>query len=117
MKGSITNDITQHDEQLEQLLARVPPVPCRSNFAASIIANADPNYHLPIKEDSFIQQILRSFIFPKPAYALACSMLIGVFLGWQSTEMAELTVVASDNQTLSIEDLSSLFLAEVNYYE
>lgn len=118
MKRNIGNDTTQHDEQLEQLLARVSPVPSCNNLAASIIANADPDFHLSEKENGLIQQIMRSFIFPKPAYALACSMLIGVFLGWQSTVLTDVTIATSDVQTLSIEeDLSRLFLAEVHYYE
>lgn len=118
MTSNINDDITPNDDQLQQLLQRVLPVNSRSDLAARIIAKADPHYYRLKKESSLLEQIMRSFIFPKPAYAFACSMLIGLLLGWQTSEMTELPMMVADIPAVSIEeDLSSLFLAEVNYYE
>lgn len=117
----------QHsDEKLNQLLMGVSTVSPRIDLAQRIIEQADPQYHAhtqqPAKsfEESTFKQIIRSLIFPKPAYALACSMLVGVLLGWQSPELTGLSIENNVNvaSTISVEeDLSSLFLAEVSYYE
>lgn len=102
------------DEQLNQLLNRVTPVPPSSNLAKRIIAQAQVETVLNTREtESFFKQMMRNFILPKPAYALACSMLLGVFLGWQNTDISdELTQMSSVG-----DDISSIFIAEVNYYE
>lgn len=121
------------DEKLNQLLKSVGPVSSRRDFAQQIIAQADPQYHLQsqsrvqlqadkeIPEENILQQIIRGLIFPKPAYALACSMLIGVLLGWQSPELTGVNFESNTNMTTTTmtveEDLSRLFLAEVSYYE
>jgi hypothetical protein len=106
------------DEQLNQLLNRVTPVPPSSNLAERIIAQARIEPELSASEtaretEGFFKQMMRNFILPKPAYALACSMLLGVFLGWQNTDVSD-----GFTQSSSIDDdISSLFIAEVNYYE
>lgn len=114
------------DEKLNQLLKGVSPASPRIELAQQIIAQADPKYHIKnqqnIKssEESIFKQIIRGLIFPKPAYALACSMLVGVLLGWQSPELTGLSIDNNVNVASAIsveEDLSSLFLAEVSYYE
>jgi hypothetical protein len=100
------------DEKLNQLLnsaTRVPPSPTLAN---RIIAQASLQ-NMPANEENFIKQLIRNLIFPKPAYALACSMLVGVLLGWQNPDfnMSTMQVSAVDD------DISSLFLAEVNFDE
>lgn len=106
------------DEQLNQLLNSVTPVPPSSNLAERIIAQARIDVESNAREaapetEGFFKQMMRNFILPKPAYALACSMLLGVLLGWQNTDVSEgLTQMSSFD-----DDISSLFIAEVNYYE
>lgn len=124
------------DEKLNQLLNRSVPVPPSNNLSQRIIANARidslalseesvrAEEYLVAKEnsvnkESLFKQIISSLIIPKPAYALACSMILGVLLGWQNSDMASIdSTLDNDMQATTIEeDLSSLFLAEVNYYE
>lgn len=123
------------DEQLNQLLNSVKPVPPGRDLAPRIIAQSKVETtqssiqprtkESNINKESLFKQILHSFIFPRPAYALACSMLLGILLGWQNADMTQLdnsfgigSDIESALQTTSVEDdLSSLFLAEVNYYE
>jgi hypothetical protein len=106
------------DEKLDQLLKSAIPIPPSSNLAERIIAQA-ATAPMVTKVDSnkksLFKQILHSFILPKPAYALACSMLVGVLLGWQDSA---LDVNTNTIQLASIdEELSSLFIAEYNFYE
>ncbi|MBL4798868.1 MAG: hypothetical protein JKY50_15735 [Oleispira sp.] len=102
------------DEKLNQLLNSVAPVPSNSNLAERIIAQAEiPDIN--VNKESFLKQVLRSLIFPKPAYALACSMLVGVLLGWQNPEVN--TNINTIQVASADEELSSLFLAEVNFDE
>jgi hypothetical protein len=108
--------MNKSDEKLNQLLNSSKPVPASSNLAQRIIFEAKPQSEFKVTaeyDENFIKQFLSSFIFPKPAYALACSMLIGMLLGWQNPDFSlnTLPLVDIDN------DLSSLFLAEVNFYE
>ena len=106
------------DEKLDQLLKSAVPIPPSSNLAERIIAQAATSQitaKIETGKRSLFKQILNNFILPKPAYALACSMLVGVLLGWQDSA---LDVNTNTIQLASIdEDLSSLFIAEVNYYE
>lgn len=114
--------MNRSDEKLNQLLKSVKVVPPRSNLAERIIAQSlplsenqpDPNTQiLNVNKESLIKQILRSLVFPKPVYALACSMLVGVLVGWQSPDVDTHTMQV----TSTAEELSSLFLAEVNFDE
>jgi hypothetical protein len=116
--------MNRSDEKLNQLLDRATLIPPSSNLAERIIAQAQPlsqQHSQPqltiktayLKEEGFIKQILCSLIFPKPAYALACSMLVGVLLGWQNPEANTNTI----QLMTADEELSSLFLAEVNFDE
>jgi hypothetical protein len=112
--------MNRSDEKLNQLLNSATLVPPRSNLAERIITQSryeiqsqSNSQEIAVAKEGFIKQVLRSFIFPKPAYALACSMLVGVLVGWQNPgfNMDTVQVTSAD------EDLSSLFLAEVNFYE
>ena len=112
------------DEQLNELLKRAAPIPANNNLAQRIILNAKKNIHGYSEStngnaDSLFKQILNSFIIPKPAYALACSMLLGVLVGWQNSDVAGISLNLEESLAVTTieEDLSSLFLAEVNYYE
>lgn len=123
------------DEKINQLLKSVGPISPRIDLAQKIIAQADSQYHVQSKvhpqagnsplEENIFKQIIRGLIFPKPAYALACSTLLGILLGWQSPEItglpADLNGENNTNMTTTLvsveEDLSRLFLAEVSYYE
>ena len=112
------------DEQLNELLKRAAPIPANNNLAQRIILNAEKNIHGYSEStngnaDSLFKQILNSFIIPKPAYALACSMLLGVLVGWQNSDVAGISLNLEESRVVTTieEDLSSLFLAEVNYYE
>ena len=105
------------DKELNQLLNSARVMPASSNLAERIIAQADPlpqqNSSFKTAEEGFIKQVLRSLVFPKPAYALACSMLVGILVGWQNPDSnVNIIQVASAD-----EELSSLFLAEVNFDE
>ena len=105
------------DEKLNQLLNSAKVIPPSSNLAERIIAQAHPlsqqSPNFQTADEGFIKQILRSLVFPKPAYALACSMLVGILVGWQNPDSNVNTIqVASAD-----EELSSLFLAEVNFDE
>jgi len=110
--------MNKSDEKLNQLLNDIQPVPSNPNLAQRIIIEArvqskvKPSIKI-LSEEAFFKQFLHSLIFPKPGYALACSMLVGVLLGWQNPEFNMNTI-----QVTSVdEDISSLFLAEVNFYE
>lgn len=113
------------DEKLEQLLKRVNPVSSRIDLAQRIIAQADPYYHAQMQveqsvnggEENIFKQIMRRFIFPKPAYALAFSMFMGIVLGWQSLELVNTNADVNLQLSSVEEDISSLFLSEVSYYE
>jgi hypothetical protein len=108
--------MNKSDEKLNQLLNSSPPVLASPSLAQRIIAEAKAQSELKVTvvyEETFIKQFLHSFIFPKPAYALACSMLVGVLLGWQNPEFTLNTLPVADIDN----DLSSLFLAEVNFDE
>lgn len=112
------------DEKLNELLKRAAPIPANNNLAQRIILNANQNIHGYSEHGngnagSLFKQILSSFIIPKPAYALACSMLLGVLVGWQNSDVAGISLNLEESLTVTTieEDLSSLFLAEVNYYE
>lgn len=112
------------DEQLNELLKRAAPIPVNNNLAQRIILSADKNMHGYSENEngnavSLFKQILNSFMIPKPAYALACSMLLGVLVGWQNSDIAGISLNLEESFLVTTieEDLSSLFLAEVNYYE
>tara|TARA_R110001583_G_scaffold95950_4_gene240023 strand:+ start:675 stop:1067 length:393 start_codon:yes stop_codon:yes gene_type:complete len=126
------------DEKLNQLLRSAAPVPQNLGLAQRIISKSIQeastkacNESKAINKESLLKQIINSFIIPKPGYALACSMLVGILFGWQSNAITEAVVTSniaselginlrdeSTLQTASVEeDLNSLFLAEVNYYE
>jgi hypothetical protein len=112
------------DEQLNELLKRAAPIPVNNNLAQRIILSADKNMHGYSENEngnavSLFKQILNSFMIPKPAYALACSMLLGVLVGWQNSDVAGVSLNLEESLAVTTieEDLSSLFLAEVNYYE
>lgn len=111
------------DEKLNQLLKSEGSISPRIDLAQRIIAQADPQYHVHAKgiavspQEGIFKQIIRNLIFPKPVYALACSMLLGMLLGWQSPELIGFGLESNLSVTSVEEDLSSLFLAEVSYYE
>jgi hypothetical protein len=126
------------DEKLNQLLnSVVAPAARNLDLAQRIISISSEEINassiesniseININNEGLFTQILHSFIIPKPAYALACSMMVGILLGWHNSDIAQLVIginIGSDDgiesalQTTSVEeDLSSLFLAEVNYYE
>lgn len=104
------------DEKLDQLLKSVALAPPSSNLAERIIAQATISpvaASLESNKKSLFKQILHTFILPKPAYALACSMLVGVLLGWQDSTLDTNTIQLASMD----EDLSSLFITEVDFYE
>jgi hypothetical protein len=106
------------DEKLDQLLKSVKPVPPSSNLAERIIAQATIStvaVRLESRNKSLFKQLLNSFIVPKPAFALACSMVVGVLLGWQTSEL-EMNINTIQLASMD-EDLSSLFITEVNFYD
>jgi len=104
------------DDELNQLLNEVKVPPAGSNLAERIIMQAQPSSHLQaesVNKDGFLRQFFAALAFPKPGYALACSMLIGVLVGWQNPD-----VNTNAAQTISAdEELSSLFLAEITFAE
>lgn len=106
------------DEKLNQLLNTATVVAPNTDLAERIIhaakisSSLETSSEKDLVQESFMQQFLQSFILPKPAYALACSLLLGVLIGWQSSDSnTDSVVVAADTE------FSSIFLAEVNFYE
>jgi hypothetical protein len=104
------------DEKLNQLLNSVKPTRPSTDLAQRIIVKARSQADcevVGVSEETFFEQFFHSFIFPKPLYAIACSMLVGILLGWQNPELSVSTVSVTsvDNS------VSSLFLAEVNFNE
>lgn len=118
--------MNRSDEKLEQLLHSATFIPPSTNLAQRIIAESkqqpitEPEFQRKtLHKEGFIKQILRDLIFPKPAYALACSMLVGILVGWQNPGFNMSTDATGTNIQIASadEELSSLFLAEVNFYE
>ena len=124
--------MNKSDEKLDQLLKSATLIPANANLAERIIAESKRDaiakpllQKSGLGKEGLIKQVLQNLIFPKPAFSLACSMLIGILLGWQSPDITGLiTGVDFENNTnitttaMSVEeDLSRLFLAEVSYYE
>lgn len=118
--------MNKSDEKLDQLLKSATLIPANANLAERIIAESKRDaiakpllQKSGLGKEGLIKQVLQNLIFPKPAFALAFSMLIGVFVGWQTPDF-NISIDATNNtvQLTSVnEELSSLFLAEVNYYE
>ena len=96
------------DEQLDQLLNSLSVPPINSQLKQNIIEQTKESGSV---SQSVFRQLINSLMIPKPSYALACSMLLGILLGWQV--MSELTVDSYSTE----EEISSLFLAEVSFYE
>lgn len=96
------------DEQLDQLLNSLSVPPINSQLKQNIIEQTKESGRV---SQSVIRQLINNLMIPKPSYALACSMLLGILLGWQV--MSELTVESYSTE----EEISSLFLAEVSFYE
>lgn len=73
------------NNDFEDVLMRRMVPPARSNLAERIIAAA------PVKPQTsyrgwkgWIEDIAELFVLPKPAYALATVLLIGVLAGWSA---------------------------------
>lgn len=96
------------DEQLDQLLNSLPVPPMSSHLNPRILAAAKVDDSVSA---GLFSQLLRNLMIPKPNYALACSMLLGILLGWQVTSALSVESIPVD------EEISSLFLAEVSFYE
>lgn len=107
------------DEKLNQLLSSAAVVPSSADFSERIIAESKRHHIKTTHKEGIFGQILRSLIFPKPAYVFACSMLLGVMVGWQnpSVNMTSNTIQDIPRITFFDEELSNLFVAEVSYYE
>ena len=109
--------MNKSDEKLDQLLKSATLIPANANLAERIIAESKRDaiakpllQKSGLGKEGLIKQVLQN---------LAFSMLIGVFVGWQTPDF-NISIDATNNtvQLTSVnEELSSLFLAEVNYYE
>jgi hypothetical protein len=104
------------DEKLNQLLNSVKPNRPSADLALRIIVKARSQQRcdeVGVSDETFIEQVFHSFVFPKPLYAIACSMLVGILLGWQNPELnvSTMSVTSVDNS------VSSLFLAEIDFNE
>lgn len=96
------------NEQLDQLLNSLPVPPMSSHLNQRILAAAKVDDGIPV---GLFSQLFGNLMIPKPNYALACSMLFGILLGWQVTSELSVDSIPVD------EEISSLFLAEVSFYE
>lgn len=118
--------MNKSDDKLDQLLNSATPIPASTNLAERIIAESKRDALVKpqlqkreLGKKGIINQVLQNLIFPKPAFSLACSMLIGIFVGWQTPDFNRgIDNTSNAVQLMSVdEELSSLFVAEVNYYE
>lgn len=96
------------DEQLDQLLNSLSVPSMSPQLNTRIIAQAKGG---GIVQQGLFHQLFNSLMIPKPSYALACSLLFGMVLGWQVTSIFSIESIPVE------EDLSSLFVAEVSFYE
>ena len=99
------------DEKLNDMLLKLEVPAPSPNLNSRIFAEID---RVP-GDDSvpFLQQVLNSFIIPKPTYALAFSLTFGLVLGWQDFNL----LITNQSSYESYEALSSLILGEVDLYE
>ena len=96
------------DVQLEQLLNSLEVVQPSTHLSERIITQARLSEPLP---ESVFRQIWNGLVIPRPSYALAFSLLLGVLVGWQSPSML------NAEQSLIEDELNNLFYAEVSLYE
>lgn len=73
------------DIQLEALLRTMPVVAPATNLAERIIAATKPVVAAVRPASSSIWEALSELLLPKPAFALACALMMGVAVGVQVT--------------------------------
>lgn len=73
------------DDELHQLLHQRHRPPVSSGLAERIIR---ASLHVPQKQSlwQWVCGLLEEFHSPKPAYAFASLLLLGVFIGWTAPE-------------------------------
>lgn len=103
--------MSNSDEKLNDMLLKLEVPAPSQNLNSRIIAKID----IVPTDDSvpILQQVLNSFIIPKPTYALAFSLAFGLALGFPDFNM----LITNQSNYESYEALSSLILGEVDLYE
>ena len=103
--------MSNSDEKLNDMLLKLEVPPPSQNLNSRIVAEID----IVPTDDSipFLQQVLNSFIIPKPTYTLAFSLTLGLVLGWQDFN----PLITNQSSYESYETLSTLMLGEVDLYE
>ncbi len=96
------------DEQLDQLLKSLPVPPMSPKLTQKILEQTKVTDDAP---QGLFRQLFDNLMIPKPSFALACSMLVGILLGWQVTSTLSIDSIPVEDE------ISSLFLAEVSLYE
>ena len=103
--------MSNSDEKLNDMLRKLEVPAPSQNLNSRIVAEID----IAPTDDSvpFLQQILNSFIIPKPTYALAFSLTFGLVLGFQDFNL----LITNQSSYESYEALSALMLGGVDLYE
>lgn len=76
------------DVRLEALLRSVPIEAPATNLAERIIAATKPAMATSRAVSNSVWDALRDLLLPKPAFALACALMMGVVVGTQTTTTA-----------------------------
>ena len=78
-----------NDIALRAALGQLATPPAATNLAERIIAATKPARALAPRTSS-VWDVLAELLLPKPAFALACALIMGVMLGTHSVETAKI---------------------------
>jgi hypothetical protein len=73
----------RHDEKLEEILRSRRFEPASPDLADRIILKAQSiPQNQPIRLAQWVRQLFAEFHLPKPAYVLACTLILGLVIGF-----------------------------------
>lgn len=103
--------MSNSDEKLNDMLLKLEVPAPSPNMNSRILAEID--IAPTLDSVPFLQQVLSSFIIPKPTYVLAFSLIFGLVLGFQDFNL----LITNQSSYESYQALSALILGEVDLYE
>lgn len=103
--------MSNSDEKLNDMLLKLEVPAPSQNMNSRILAEID--IAPTLDSVPFLQQVLSSFIIPKPTYVLAFSLIFGLVLGFQDFNL----LITNQSSYESYQALSALILGEVDLYE